>query len=87
MKKPPPPPPRCERFQVMTAPSNRGHDAHDAVGCNCDGVLPSIFRDQELCESRGGRPGLQSLTSLMVSVGEKQHRTVTHEHALVTVCP
>ena len=26
------------------------------------------FRAQELCESRGGRPGLQSLMSLMVSV-------------------
>ena len=29
--------------------------------------------DQELCESRGGRPGLPVLMSLMVSVGVKQH--------------
>ena len=28
---------------------------------------------QELCESRGGRPGLSVLTSLMVSVDVKQH--------------
>ena len=27
---------------------------------------------QELCESRGGRPGLSDLTSLMVSVDVKQ---------------
>ena len=30
-------------------------------------------RAQELCESRGGRPGLPVLTSLMVSVDVKQH--------------
>ena len=30
-------------------------------------------RAQELCESRGGRPGLPSLISLMVSVDVKQH--------------
>ena len=34
------------------------------------------FRVQELCESRGGRPGLSVLTSLMVSVDIKQHWTV-----------
>ena len=28
---------------------------------------------QELCESRGGRPGLSVLTSLLVSVDAKQH--------------
>ena len=28
---------------------------------------------QELCESRGGRPGLSVLTSLMVSVDVKQY--------------
>ena len=31
------------------------------------------FRVQELCESRGGRPGLSVLTSLTVSVDVKQH--------------
>ena len=30
-------------------------------------------RVQELCESRGGRPGLSVLMSLMVSVDVKQH--------------
>ena len=30
-------------------------------------------RVQELCESRGGRPGLPVLTSLVVSVDVKQH--------------
>ena len=30
-------------------------------------------RVQELCESRGGRPGLSVLTSLTVSVDVKQH--------------
>ena len=34
-----------------------------------------VFRAQELCESRGGRPGLPSLISLMVSVDVKQHST------------
>ena len=32
----------------------------------------SLHRVQELCESRGGRPGLSVLTSLMVSVDVKQ---------------
>ena len=32
-----------------------------------------IVRVQELCESRGGRPGLSVLTSLTVSVDVKQH--------------
>ena len=31
------------------------------------------FRVQELCESRGGRPGLPVLTSLLVSVDVKRH--------------
>ena len=29
--------------------------------------------DQELCESRGGRPGLSVLMNLTVSVDVKQH--------------
>ena len=32
-----------------------------------------FVRVQELCESRGGRPGLSILTSLTVSVDVKQH--------------
>ena len=34
---------------------------------------PSKYRVQELCESRGGRPGLSVLISLTVSVDVKQH--------------
>ena len=37
-------------------------------------VEPSIV--QELCESRGGRPGLSVLTSLLVSVDVKIYCTV-----------
>ena len=36
----------------------------------------SVIRVQELCESRGGRPGLSVLTSLMVTVDLKQHWTM-----------
>ena len=38
--------------------------------------IPSIlfeFIVQELCESRGGRPGLSVLTSLLVSVDVKNY--------------
>ena len=38
-----------------------------------------FIRVQELCESRGGRPGLSVLMSLTVSVDVKQHWTV-HRH-------
>ena len=34
---------------------------------------PGPFRVEELCESRGGRPGLSVLMSLTVSVDVKQH--------------
>ena len=33
--------------------------------------LPGVVIVQELCESRGGRPGLSALTSLLVSVDVK----------------
>ena len=36
-------------------------------------VRVHVARVQELCESRGGRPGLSVLTSLMVSVDVKQY--------------
>ena len=35
--------------------------------------LSLVIRVQELCESRGGRPGLPVLMSHMVSVDVKQH--------------
>ena len=37
------------------------------------GLWQHSLRVQELCESRGGRPGLLVLVSLMVSVDVKQH--------------
>ena len=36
-------------------------------------ITESIARVQELCENRGGRPGLSVLMSLTVSVDVKQH--------------
>ena len=36
-------------------------------------VKENCARVQELCESRGGRPGLSVPTSLMVSVDVKQY--------------
>ena len=36
---------------------------------------PHTVRAQELCERRGGRPGLPSLIVLMVSVDVKHYRT------------
>ena len=35
-------------------------------------LQPTPGRAQELCDSRGGRPALPSLISLMISVGVKQ---------------
>ena len=40
------------------------------------GSASRIFIVQELCESRGGRPGLSVLTSLLVSVDVKIYCTV-----------
>ena len=42
-------------------------------------------RVQEVCESRGGRPGLSVLMNLTDSVDVKQHCTMLR--SLVTVCP
>ena len=36
-------------------------------------LLDNRVRVQELCESRGGRPGLSVLMSLTVSADVKQH--------------
>ena len=40
---------------------------------NIDRTTKQGVRVQELCESRGGRPGLPVLMSLTVSVHVKQH--------------
>ena len=42
---------------------------------------------QELCESRGGRPGLSVLTSLLVSVDVNDKDLLNHASALVSACP
>ena len=42
-------------------------------GLYIDGEIKAPGRVQELCESRGGRPRLSVLTSLMVSVDVKQY--------------
>ena len=36
-------------------------------------IIMAASRVEELCESRGGRPGLPLLTSLMLYVDVKQH--------------
>ena len=79
---------------------NKGGDK--AVG-GCGGQTPHLLfpycffffffnrrlRAQELCESRGGRPGLSVLTSLIVSVDvkKKKKKKLNHAHALVLACP
>ena len=47
--------------------------------------LQLLLRVQELCESRGGRPGLSVLNEPYGFCGRKG--TLNHAHALVTVCP
>ena len=63
----PPPPPR------LPSPSLISHLASVDVKQN---VLMCAYIVQELCESRGVRPGLSVLTSLMVSVDVKQQWTM-----------
>ena len=43
------------------------------MGINTPKTTCGRDRVQELCESRGGRPGLSVLVSLTVSVDVKQH--------------
>ena len=62
-----------------------GHVLVVSVVKKCEGHDRSIIV-QELCDSRGGRPGLSVLTSLLVSVDAGKdllHRA----SALVTTCP
>ena len=60
------------------SPSRISHLASVDVKQN---VLVQHFRvrSQELCESRGGRPGLLSVIVLMVSVDIKQHSTIAFQ--------
>ena len=51
------------------------------------GISLREIRVQELCESRGGRPGLFVLMSLTVSVDVKQHRAMLRlGHSLSLIC-
>ena len=58
------------------------NQGHHTIPLSAEPVCPSGkaaalaargIRVQQLCESRGGRPGLSVLTSLMVSVDVKQY--------------
>ena len=54
----------------------RNRNIHMYWNCTSATLAPATcfqFSVQELCESRGGRPGLPVLTSIMVSVDVKQH--------------
>ena len=57
-----------------------GEDVTECIVCVQDNdpftFFPCPFIVQELCESRGGRPGLSVLTSLLVSVDVKNYWTV-----------
>ena len=46
------------------------------AGYKMAALRPTVAIVQELCESRGGRPGLSVLTSLLVSVDVKIYCTV-----------
>ena len=69
-----------------------GYTLNTTDNTSCDGkqnktAYYQMFRVQELCESRGGRPGLSILMSLTVSVDVKQNRTVFGVgHNLSLIC-
>ena len=55
-----------------------GTRIHGVIGLYIKAITTTNNRNivQELCESRGGRPGLSVLTSLLVSVDVKIYCTV-----------
>ena len=63
---------------LIAAHLNAGHSSGDSVakGIYILSLFPHLRIVQELCESRGGRPGLSVLTSLLVSVDVKLYRTM-----------
>ena len=66
-------------FSAVKNPYNPLHEAlKDTKGCRLGLMV------QELCESRGGRPGLSVLTSFMVAVDVKA--ILNYAHALVSAC-
>ena len=64
-----------------TALAPRNHAGRKALGFRTRGPGAGTDRVQELCESRGGRPGLSVLMNLTVSVDVKQHWTVLRHWA------
>jgi len=74
----------CPR--AVVPPSSRSHfGTGPTAGINFAPNQASNVRFKELCESRGGHPGLSVLTSLMVSVDVQQHWTMLmHWSQLVT---
>ena len=58
---------RSKIFLERTREGHRQSDEHNQL----QQLFPLSLIVQELCESRGGRPGLSVLTSLLVSVDVK----------------
>ena len=61
---------RCSNHWAIPAPWDHGPIYIPFIPSGC------LFIVQELCESRGGRPGLSVLTSFLVSVDVKIYWTV-----------
>ena len=62
---------------------------HSSVACRLCLRRPISWRGvivQELCESRGGRPGLAVLTSLLSGFRGRK-AILNHASALVSACP
>ena len=60
--------------QLSQSPKGEQSDLNLVAGLSNSPPQPSsVDRVQELCESRGGRPGLSVLMSFTVSVDVKQH--------------
>ena len=64
--------PLCSK-EVQPGFPLRTHSTLTASKYNVDNIPLSSERVEELCESRGGRPGLSVLMSLTVSVDVKGH--------------
>ena len=64
------------RGSLKMTPKRKGRGGGGGGGTISSATLSSPDIVQELCESRGGRPGLSVLTSLLVSVDVKIYCTV-----------
>ena len=81
---PPPPPPPPPTPLLISAVSGRKAQVVGSIGIKKTGTMLMQVRVQELCESRGGHPGLPVVMSLTVSVDVKQLWTM---HTHWSVCP